>query len=130
MPAYEGDRFDPPAPVARVSLRHPESGTSIQDIPMLIDSGADVSLVPTSSVNRLGAAVESAKGYELIGFDGSRSVSPTVRLDLLFLGRAFKGRFLLIDQESGFLGRDILKHLTILLDGPRSMWAEHPAGDD
>ena len=130
MPAYEGRPFEPPAPVARVCLRNPETGMALQDVPMLIDSGADVSLVPLASVNRLGVATDSSMGYELMGFDGSRSVSRVVRLDLLFLGRAFKGQFLLIDQEWGFLGRDVLKHLAILLHGPQSNWSEHPIGNE
>ncbi len=41
MPAYDDGRFAPAAPVARVSLRHPESGASSADVFMLIDSGAD-----------------------------------------------------------------------------------------
>ena len=52
-----------------------------------------------------------------MGFDGSRSVAPAVQLELVFLRRAFKGRFLLIDQEWGIIGRDILNHLAILLNG-------------
>jgi hypothetical protein len=60
-----------------------------------------------------------------MGFDGSKSVAQAVQLDLLFLGRAFRGRFLLIDQACGILGRDILNHVAILLDGPQLTWSEH-----
>jgi hypothetical protein len=109
MPAYDGGRFSPPAPLASVGLRHPEKGAMLLDVPMLIDCGADVNLIPLATVNQLGATVNSGEGYQLMGFDGSRSVAQAVQLDLLFLRRAFKGRFLLIDQEWGILGRDILK---------------------
>jgi hypothetical protein len=44
MPAYDGNRFEPPAPVARVTLRH--SGGGQVEILMLLDSGADVTLSP------------------------------------------------------------------------------------
>jgi hypothetical protein len=64
------------------------------------------------------------EGYELMGFDGSVSVARVVRLDLLFLRRAFKGRFLLIDREWGLLGRDILNRIPLLFDGPRLVWDE------
>lgn len=50
------------------------------------------------------------------------SVARVARLDLLFLRRAFKGRFLLIDRESGLLGRDVLNHMPLLFDGPRLAW--------
>ncbi len=53
MPAYD-DSFSPPAPIATVSLRHPGTGLTVPDIPMLIDSGADVTLIPRSSVDLLG----------------------------------------------------------------------------
>lgn len=125
MPAYDDSRFAPPAPLARVSLRNPVKGDTLSDVPMLIDSGADVTLIPQASVNQLGATVNSGEGYELMGFDGSRSVARAVQLDLLFLRRTFKGRFLLIDQEWGILGRDILNHLTLLLHGQRLTWSEH-----
>ena len=55
MPAHD-DNVSPPAPIARVGLRHPESGESVADIPMLIDSGADATLLPRSAVATLGIA--------------------------------------------------------------------------
>ena len=60
-----------------------------------------------------------------LGFDGSKSFAPVVMLDLLFLKRAFRGRYLLIEVERGILGRDILNHVSLLLEGPRQQWAEH-----
>lgn len=41
MPAYDDRLFDPPAPVARVVVRHPDRGQNVGDVPMLLDSGAD-----------------------------------------------------------------------------------------
>jgi hypothetical protein len=124
MPAYDGERFAPPAPLARVTLRHSDTGATLPDVPMLIDCGADVTLIPQASVNGLGVTVNSGRSYELIGFDGTKSVAQSVQLDLLFLRRAFKGRFLLIDQSWGIVGRDILNHVAILLDGPQLAWSE------
>jgi hypothetical protein len=40
MPAYDSTRFDPPAPVAAVALRNPQTSAVWSDIPMLLDSGA------------------------------------------------------------------------------------------
>ncbi len=92
---------------------------------MLIDSGADVTLVPRMSVELLGVSINPSEGYELKGFNDITSVAQVVLLDLVFLRRAFKGRFLLLDQEWGILGRDVLNHLVVLLDGPRVTWHEH-----
>jgi hypothetical protein len=47
-----------------------------------------------------------------------------VLLELVFLGKRFKGQFLLVDQPFGVLGRNIMNSIVILLDGPRSQWDE------
>lgn len=124
MQGYDSVLFSPPAPLARVALRDPESGATVLDIPMLLDTGADVTLVPKLVVDRLGVTHGSEEGYELMGFDGSRSFAQAVRLDLVLLKKTFKGRFLLVDQEWGLLGRDILNHLPLLFDGPQLQWSE------
>jgi hypothetical protein len=124
MPAYDGNLFNPPAPLARVVLRQPSSGATVSDVPVLLDTGADVTLLPRAFVERLGIAADTGEGYELIGFDGSVSIARSVEVDLIFLRRAFKGRFLLIDQEWGLLGRDVLNHVALLFDGPRLDWKE------
>ena len=36
MPDYDSENFDPPAPVAYVTLRNPATGVSLPDVPMLI----------------------------------------------------------------------------------------------
>ncbi len=125
MPTYDSSLFTPPAPVTRVTLRNPENNAILSDVPMLLDTGADVTLIPQASVNLIGVSITPNEGYELMGFNGSRSIAKVAQLDLLFLHKAFKGRFLLINQECGILGRDILNHLSLLFDGPNQVWDEH-----
>jgi hypothetical protein len=124
MPEYDSALFSLPAPVARVMLRNPQTGTVVNDVPMLLDSGADATLLPQTFVDRIGIAAEPNEGYELMGFDGSISVARVVQLDLIFLRRAFKGRFLLMNQEWGLIGRDILNHVSLLFDGSYLRWDE------
>lgn len=50
MQAYDAARFDPPAPLALVIVKSEQLGIVIQDVPMLLDTGADVSLLPRSHV--------------------------------------------------------------------------------
>jgi hypothetical protein len=121
MPAYDDNRFTPPAPVALVVIRHPDSGEGVADVPMLIDSGADATLLPKSAVASLGIA-STGERYQLVAFDGALSESEAVRADLVFMGRRFRGRFLIIDAEAGVVGRDVLNHIRILLDGPALSW--------
>jgi predicted aspartyl protease len=125
MPSYDASHFDPPAPVARVTLRNPHNGATVSNVLLLLDTGADVTLLPRMAVERLGVPLLANQRYELMGFDGSKSFAPVVMLDTIFLQRAFRGRYLLIEEERGILGRDILNHVMVLLDGPRQQWSEH-----
>jgi len=86
---------------------------------MLLDTGADVTLLPRECVNQLQIPIDPSQAYELMGFDGTRSTAIAVHLDLIFLGLTFRGRFLMIDQPDGVLGRNILNHLNLAFDGPR-----------
>ena len=61
MPDYDGSLFTPPAPLARVSLRNPETGTTVNELAMLLDSGADVTLLPQSFVNQIGVAIDQTR---------------------------------------------------------------------
>lgn len=124
MPRYDSSHFDPPAPVVLVKLHDPESRATISDVSLLLDTGADVTLLPHAAVERLGVPVLAGQHYELMGFDGSRSLVSAVMLDMALLRRVYRGRYLLIDEERGILGRDIINHLAMLLDGPSQEWSE------
>lgn len=122
MPTYDSTQFDPPAPLARVTLRTLNNGNVVTDVPMLIDSGADLTLIPARFIEDLRLEVDQSESYELEGFDGNRSMAESVQLELVFLRRSFRGRFLLVNSQSGILGRNVLNHLAILLDGPGLSW--------
>ena len=116
---------DPPAPIAQVALRNLHSGEMVVDVPLLLDTGADVTLLPRNIVEQIGVQLVAGQSYELMGFNGSTSSAPVVMLDLLFLKRAFRGRYLVIEEGRGIMGRDILNCLALLLDGPQQQWSEH-----
>jgi len=122
MIPYDDGGFVPPAPLARVRLRNPETGAEVTEVPMLLDTGADVSLVPRSQVMQLGLQSDPTRLYELIGFDNTVRTAPVVRLELHLLGRRFRGQFLVIEQDWGIIGRNILNQVVVLLDGPRLGW--------
>jgi len=125
MPKYDAENFDPPAPVAYVMLRNPATGASLSDVPMLIDTGADVTLLPRGFVDRLDIPVEGNAAYEVQGFDGESKFVDMVHLEISFLGSRFAGQFLVINQPMRIIGRNILNSVSILFDGPRSKWEEH-----
>jgi hypothetical protein len=123
MPAYEDDGFAPPAPVARVSLRHPDSGETLSDVLMLIDSGDDVTLLPRSAVASLQLTGPGDR-YRLVGFDGTTNEAEAVQAVLLFLNKTFRGRFLQVESEVGVIDRNVLNCARLLLDGPALNWEE------
>ncbi len=125
MPAYDDNGFTPAAPVARVVLRHPDSGESIAEVPMLIDSGADATLLPRSAVALLGI-MGTGERYQLEAFDGTTNESEAVRAVLLFLNKSFRGRFLQVESEVGVIGRNVLNRVRLLLDRPALNWEELP----
>ena len=124
MQAYDAARFEPPAPLALVTVKARHHGIEIRDVPMLLDTGADVSLLPRSLVEMLIAP--DAKQYELQAFDGTKSTAPALIAELQFLGKSFRGQFLLIDGWHGILGRNVLNNLSVLFDGPAGNWTERP----
>jgi predicted aspartyl protease len=124
MPAYDELRFSPPAPVAQVVLRNRDTGGTWPEVPMLIDTGADVTAVPQEALTRLGLAATAGKRYEVVGFDGRASAVGVVDLELVFCHKTFRGQFLLSDQPHGVLGRNVLNALPLLFDGPALTWAE------
>ncbi len=122
MPKYDGANFEPPAPAVRAALRSPESGAVLRGVELLLDSGADITLLPRTAVAQLGITADSSKRYELMGFNGNRSFASGVIVDVLVLGKAFRGLYLLTEDARGVVGRDVLNHLAIILDGPALCW--------
>lgn len=89
MPKYDAENFDPPAPVAYVTLRNQATGASLSDVPMLIDTGADVTLLPREYVEQLGIEANN-EAYEVQGFDGEPKLVDVVKLEMIFLGEIFQ----------------------------------------
>jgi hypothetical protein len=127
MPSYDDISFRPPAPVAAVTLLTPNRQKSVPAVEMLIDSGADLTLVPARAVRLLGLEADQQRRYPLMGFDGTTSVAASVQCGLVFLGQIYWGAYLIIDDSVGILGRDVLNHVSLLLDGPRLSWREEIA---
>jgi hypothetical protein len=90
---------------------------------MLIDSGADATLLPRSAVALLGI-MGTGERYQLEAFDGTTNESEAVRAVLLFLNKSFRGRFLQVETE--VIGRNVLNRVRLLLDGPALNWEELP----
>ena len=121
MPDYDSTLFSPPAPVALVTLRNPESGMMKVGVTMLLDTGADVTVLPQDVADELELNY-SASSYEVTGFEDRSSLAHAVRAEMVFLGLTFRGQFLLAEQDWGIIGRNVLNAVSLTFDGPRSSW--------
>jgi hypothetical protein len=124
MPTYNSEDFDPPAPVALVEIRSQITGQTIANVPMLMDTGADVTLVPQAVLDQLQLTPTGETAYELAGFGGEKLALAAVNLDLIFCRKTFRGQFLPIDQTWGILGRNVLNSISLKLNGPKLIWEE------
>lgn len=106
--------FEPPAPIAKISLRKIESGERIKDVLVMLDTGADISLIPTSSIQNLNIN-SSGEKIRLSGFSNNNGVYDVYELQVIFLGIRFTGKFCSIDDNIGILGRDVLNQVSIVL---------------
>ena len=98
MPAYDGNRFSPAAAVATVSVRNLDSGATLDEVDMLLDSGADISAVPKAVVNALALPFVD-RVYEVMAYDNSVRACQTVRAEVVFSRGHFKGQFMVLDQD-------------------------------
>lgn len=124
MTKYDSEHHNPPAPVAWVTIEDPATGKKICNVPMLIDSGADVTLLPSATIVELGLERDTSRGFELEGYDGSRCIVHPVKAVLEVGSFRFKGEYLHADRAIGVLGRgDILNRVVLELDGPNFEWS-------
>jgi len=121
---YDSVHFDPAAPVAEVVFRDSVSATSIPGVSMLIDTGADISVIPLWVIEALGLDTSSCTSYKTTAFDGSVSTHYAINVEMTFLNKLFRGQFLVVDDAIGIIGRNILNRMDMLFSGKQLEWRE------
>ena len=115
MPAYDTS-FTPPAPIADVSVSHPVTGLVVDGLRGKLDSGADVSVIPTTLVDHLHL---TPRGHVWTrGYDGTFTRRP-----LYYVGMNVEGinvpvvRCVAANRADLLLGRNVMNRFCITLDG-------------
>lgn len=122
--------FNPPAPIGSVLIRDIATGKRSAGMQVMLDTGSDITLLPSTVVDDMDLGNFLRGDLELEGFDGSTSVYRAVSAQIIFLGKRISGTFGLIDNQVGILGRDVLNHFALLLDGPSLTWDKVDQSDD
>ena len=117
------DSYNPPAPMAEIVLRNIETGKRSAKVKVLLDTGADISLVPISILESLQIR-PSEETVNLFGFDENKSTAELFNLQIVFLGKRITGNYCGINDTIGILGRDILNDFCITFDGKNLEWKE------
>jgi predicted aspartyl protease len=114
---YDRERFDPPAPVVPLVLASPSDAERVA-IPALLDSGADVTLVPPNVAREL--RLPRVDRLEIRGI-GSRVHMADVCAAVVRIGRFRTLARVVLFGDEALVGRDLLNRLLLRLDGPQEM---------
>ena len=107
----------PPAPFLNVVVNHPGDTAQAVHIQAKIDTGADISAVPTTLITQLGLPIASKITVE--GYDGLATTVSTYSVLIEVAQAHFRIQEVISIPESYvLLGRDVLNHFYIHLNGP------------
>ncbi len=107
----------PPAPFLDIQLRHPDDPVQITRLSAKIDTGADISALPAIVIEQLGLPVTSK--LMVAGYDGVPTAITTYGVILTVEQIRFKvHEIIAISETHALLGRDVLNHFYLQLNGP------------
>ena len=111
-------QMTPPAPFVHVAVAPPTASNAVEQIPAQLDSAADRSVIPWSVVEAL--HLPQLDELPALGFGGHLVSVPTflVQLTVRSLPPLTIEAFASREEPYVLLGRDVLNHFRVVLDGP------------
>lgn len=115
------DTYSPPTPVCQVSFSVARTAQSVGPLGAILDTGADGTLVPQRYLDAIGARRVMETG--LRSQWGERRVVYLYLVTLHIGEIELPGTYVVGDERSDeiVLGRNVLNHLKIWLDGPENI---------
>jgi len=109
--------FNPPAPFLTISISAIYQKEPTLTIDCLLDTGADISVIPQALANSLNLDPTGLMIVE--GFNSERQKLPLFAIDATIETKTLAGIEVLAYQtDYAILGRDVLNRFRLLLDGP------------
>jgi hypothetical protein len=120
MTAYD-TRHDPPAPVAQVTIANAMQKRRRRSAPALLDTGSDITAIPRD----LGGILQlyPVGQIRLEDVQAQTQRVPTYVVQLTVAGLTIpRLEVVLTGLDHVVLGRDVLNHLYVLLNGPEAVF--------
>lgn len=119
---YDAD-YEPAAPALTIGIGSPRSNVAQNEVTALVDTGADVTMIPLSILRSSGGRVKE-KG-QLRGILGEPVIVNRYLITVYVAGYAIRGirAVALKDNREAIIGRDVLNQLELTLNGPaQELW--------
>lgn len=114
-------RYVPPAPHLEIRLAVPDEAFRMAPLTVLVDTGADATIIPLRYIEPFGAQIDNRK--YLRSQWGERRIVDVYLLDVQ-VGDLRLPLIEIVADERGteaILGRSVLNRLTMVLDGPQQV---------
>jgi predicted aspartyl protease len=115
---YDSQKYDPAAPVIDIAVSRVTSGDSEISLHVLVDSGADVTVLPIDILESVGARYLDVK--QMRGITGHVLAVDIYLVTLRIGSHVLPGVEAAAMREGAeaILGRDVLNQLEVRLNGP------------
>ncbi len=109
--------YEPPCPVLTIRVAAPSGGAAFALL-AVVDTGADITLVPEALARTLDLPVVSH--VRIAGVTGAAARADVLAADIDLSGNRVLAEIVAFGNEA-IVGRDLLNRLVLRLDGPRGI---------